>query len=210
MTPADPSLRRLYYPLRPGPFSEPSDLYPLPLSAISTSETGSHLSVRFHGGLAHHLDASVVEAGQDAPRGRPRHISAPDDRSSCGWVESHFWLPWVDISSQHGPRGILSLLRWPLSDTCVQIWKQTIYDGGPGRGVTIDTTDEGRLERLGDYVPRATIRRKDPPAEEEYEFLGRHVGVSLLRETRPYAGSFEASSLSFWAGPPSGPIGPLW
>ena len=41
MTPADPSLRRLSYPLRPGPFSEPSDLYPLPLPAISTSGTGS-------------------------------------------------------------------------------------------------------------------------------------------------------------------------
>ncbi len=43
MTAADPSLRRLSYPLRPGPFSEPSDLYLLPLSAISTSGTGSVL-----------------------------------------------------------------------------------------------------------------------------------------------------------------------
>ena len=41
MTAADPSLRRLSYPLRPGPFSEPFDLYLLPLSAISTSGTGS-------------------------------------------------------------------------------------------------------------------------------------------------------------------------
>ena len=80
----------------------------------------------------------------------------------------------------------------------------------PEGTLTIDTTDEGRLARLGDYVPRATIRRKDPPAGEEYEFLGRHEGVSLLRETGPYAGSFEASSPGFWAGPPSGPIGPLW
>ena len=41
MTAADPSLRRLSYPLKPRPFSEPSDFYLLPLSAISTSGTGS-------------------------------------------------------------------------------------------------------------------------------------------------------------------------
>ena len=44
MTAADPSLRRLSYPLRPGPFSEPSDLYPIPLSAMPTSGTGSALN----------------------------------------------------------------------------------------------------------------------------------------------------------------------
>ena len=42
MTAADPSLRRLSYPLKPRPFSEPSDFYLLPLSAISTSGTGSY------------------------------------------------------------------------------------------------------------------------------------------------------------------------
>ena len=41
MTAADPSLRRLSYPLKPRPFSEHSDFYLLPLSAISTSGTGS-------------------------------------------------------------------------------------------------------------------------------------------------------------------------
>ena len=43
MTAVDPSLRRLSYPLRPGPFSEPSDLYPIPLSAMPTSGTGSYM-----------------------------------------------------------------------------------------------------------------------------------------------------------------------
>ena len=41
MTASDPSLRRLSYPLKPRPFSEPSDFYLLPLSTISTSGTGS-------------------------------------------------------------------------------------------------------------------------------------------------------------------------
>ena len=56
MTAADPSLRRLSYPLRPGPFSEPSDLYLLPLSAISTSGTGSaenFLGDGYHGTTTH-------------------------------------------------------------------------------------------------------------------------------------------------------------
>ena len=41
MTAVGPSLRRLSYPLRPGPLSEPADYYLLPLSAVSTSGTGS-------------------------------------------------------------------------------------------------------------------------------------------------------------------------
>ena len=48
MTAADPSLRRLSYPLKPRPFSEPSDFYLLPLSAISTSGTGSIQYARAH------------------------------------------------------------------------------------------------------------------------------------------------------------------
>ena len=89
----------------------------------------------------------------------------------------------------------------------IEIWKQTIYDGEPESGGTIEKTDEVQLERLGDYVVRATILRKDPPTGAEYEFLGRHAegmiyghywrikgqgssGVLLLRETGPHAKFF--------------------
>ena len=89
----------------------------------------------------------------------------------------------------------------------IEIWRQTIYDGEPESGGSIEKTDEVQLERLGGYVVRATIRRKDPPTGEEYEFLGRHAegmiyghywrtkgqgssGVLLLRETGPHAEFF--------------------
>ena len=93
------------------------------------------------------------------------------------------------------------------SETRAEIWRQCIYDGEPENGGTVEKTDEALLERLGNYAVRATIRRKDPPTGEEYEFLGRHAegmiyghywrtkgqgssGVLLLRETGPHAESF--------------------
>ena len=89
----------------------------------------------------------------------------------------------------------------------IEIWAQTIYDGEPESGGTVEKTDEVLLERLGDYAVRATIRRKNPQTGEEYEFLGRHAegmiyghywrtkgqgssGVLLVRETGPHAKFF--------------------
>ena len=66
MTAANPSLRRLSYPLRPGPFSEPSDLYLLPLSAISTSGTGSAMSRTPHRRVILDMDSS------ESPVHKPR------------------------------------------------------------------------------------------------------------------------------------------
>ena len=89
----------------------------------------------------------------------------------------------------------------------IEIWRQTIYDGDPDSGGTVEKTDEVLLERLGDHAVRATICRKDPPTGEEYEFQGRHTegmiygyywrtkgqgssGVLLMRETGPHAEFF--------------------
>ena len=69
MTAADPSLRRLSYPLRPGPFSEPSDLYPLPLPAISTSGTGSELYF-----LLEYRDEKIVLQYSDEPFSLPSNL----------------------------------------------------------------------------------------------------------------------------------------
>lgn len=86
----------------------------------------------------------------------------------------------------------------------IETWKQIIYNGEPGNGGTIESTDEVLLERLGGEEIRAKIRRIDPPTGGEWEFLGRRevgmiyghywrtkgegsYGVLLLRETGPHA-----------------------
>lgn len=86
----------------------------------------------------------------------------------------------------------------------IETWKQIIYNGEPGNGGTIESTDEVLLERLEEKKVWAKIRRIDPPTGEEWEFLGRRevgmiyghywrtkgegsYGVILLRETGPHS-----------------------
>ena len=98
MTAADPSLRRLSYPLRAGPFSEPFDISLLPLSAISTSGAGSNVTFLLNSYLL--------------------TLMLNNDR-----LPVSKWPPWdASVRAFHaGPELRLALLSvsWPLSLSCV-------------------------------------------------------------------------------------------
>ena len=77
----------------------------------------------------------------------------------------------------------------------IEIWRQTIYDGDPDSGGTVEKTDEVLLERLGDHAVRATICRKDPPTGGRVRVPGTSYGRHDLRILLANKGSGQQWSL---------------